>query len=89
MNMRLSNSEDTRTLKEILDDINSVAVEIQNYAACSLIQENLAEIWRRYGTAVEIEANIYDQCERHENCTVEVLTNSVTGQTSVGWWKNE
>lgn len=89
MELRLSNSEDTRTLKEILDDINSVAAEMQNYSAWSIIHEDIVEIWRRYGTAVEIEANIYDKCERHENCTVEVLTNSVTGKTSVGWWENE
>ena len=26
----------------------------------------------------EIEVNLYDICERHENCTVEVWSNSVT-----------
>ena len=35
------------------------------------------------------EVNIYDKCERYENCTVEVLTNSVTGEVSVGWWRND
>jgi hypothetical protein len=37
----------------------------------------------------EIEVNIYDREEIHENCTVQVLTNSVTGAVSVGWWDNE
>lgn len=37
----------------------------------------------------EIEVNIYDREEIHENCTVQVLTNSVTGEVSVGWWENE
>ena len=37
----------------------------------------------------EIEINIYDREEIHENCTVQVLTNSVTGEVSVGWWDNE
>ncbi len=35
----------------------------------------------------EIEVNIYDQEEIHHNCTVQVLTNSVTGEVSVGWWE--
>jgi hypothetical protein len=35
----------------------------------------------------EVEVNIYDREEIHENCTVQVLTNSVTGEVSVGWWE--
>ena len=31
----------------------------------------------------------YDKSEIHENCTVEVLTNTKTGAVSVGWWRNE
>lgn len=30
----------------------------------------------------------FDIEERHENCTVQILKNSVTGAESVGWWKN-
>lgn len=36
-----------------------------------------------------IETNIYDIEEIHENCTVQVLRNSLTGEVSVGWWENE
>ena len=35
------------------------------------------------------EINMFDDEEIHENCTVQVLTNSVTGETSVGWWRND
>lgn len=35
-----------------------------------------------------IETNLFDQEELYENCTVQVLTNSVTGECSVGWWEN-
>lgn len=35
----------------------------------------------------QTEVNIYDIEETYHNCTVQVLTNTVTGQTSVGWWK--
>jgi len=37
----------------------------------------------------ELEPNIYDIEEVHENCTVQVPKNSVTGAVSVGWWENE
>ena len=36
-----------------------------------------------------VETNLYNRREVHENCTVEILTNSVTGEISVGWWNNE
>ena len=35
-----------------------------------------------------IETNLVDQEELHTDCTVQVLTNSVTGECSVGWWEN-
>ena len=38
---------------------------------------------------LEFGVSIYDECERHENCVVEVWKNSVTGEVSVGWWENE
>ena len=36
-----------------------------------------------------IETSIFDIEEIYTNCTVQVLKNSVTGEISVGWWKNE
>lgn len=36
-----------------------------------------------------LTTNIYDTEEIHHGCTVQVLTNSVTGKTSVGWWKEK
>lgn len=36
-----------------------------------------------------IQTNMYDQEETHTNCTVQVLTNSVTGEVSIGWWENK
>lgn len=38
---------------------------------------------------MSVETNIYDTVERYENCTVEILTNSVTGEQSIGWWQND
>lgn len=39
--------------------------------------------------AVHIETNFFDQEELFTNCTVQVLTNTVTGEVSIGWWPNE
>lgn len=32
--------------------------------------------------------SFYDLEEIIENCTVQILTNSKTGETSIGWWRN-
>ena len=40
-------------------------------------------------TITHIETNIFDIEEIYPDCTVQVLRNSVTGEVSVGWWKNE
>lgn len=37
----------------------------------------------------KVESNVYDIENTYPNCTVQVLENSITGETSVGWWKNE
>lgn len=35
-----------------------------------------------------IKTNFYDKEETYPNCTVQVLTNTETGEVSVGWWEN-
>ncbi len=37
----------------------------------------------------KVSMNIFDKEEIYSNCTVQVLTNSVTGEVSIGWWKND
>lgn len=37
----------------------------------------------------QITTNIYDKEEIFRGCIVQVLRNSVTGDVSVGWWKEE
>lgn len=44
---------------------------------------------RKFGHISKIETNFYDKEEVYENCTVQVLSNTKTGDVSVGWWKNE
>lgn len=38
---------------------------------------------------ITVETNIYDTEEIHHGCIVQILRNSVTGDTSVGWWKEK
>ena len=44
---------------------------------------------RRRKEKVELLFDYYDKCETIENCTVQILTNTKTGETSVGWWRND
>lgn len=38
---------------------------------------------------LDVDIDIYDKEEIYPNCTVQVLTNTVTGKVSVGWWRND
>ena len=38
---------------------------------------------------VEMAVEFYDQSEIHHNCAVEIFTNSVTGDVSIGWWHED
>ena len=31
---------------------------------------------------------LFDKVETYENCTVQILSNSVTGEMSIGWYRN-
>ena len=45
--------------------------------------------WNRRQSEIKVETNFFDKEEIYPNCTVQVLTNTTTGEVSVGWWKNE
>lgn len=36
-----------------------------------------------------VTSGMFDQEELHENCTVQILKNSFTGEMSLGWWENK
>lgn len=54
-----------------------------------LIENNVRLVLDKPSEIVNVECNIYDKEEVFTNCTVQVLTNTVTGDVSVGWWKND
>jgi len=37
----------------------------------------------------KVETNLFDKSTTYTNCTVEIWENSVTGESSVGWYKTE
>ena len=45
------------------------------------------ELLRNKLTELPDEINLYNKRDVYENCTVEVLTNTDTGDVSVGWWQ--
>ena len=40
-------------------------------------------------TAVSVDMPIYNHEEIYPNCTVQIWSNTYTGQQSIGWWQNE
>lgn len=36
-----------------------------------------------------VQCNLFDERVVYPNCTVEIWRNSLTGDESVGWWRNE
>lgn len=52
--------------------------------------EIMGDVERMYEPElVKVATNMFDKEEIYQNCTVQVLTNTVTGEVSVGWWKND
>lgn len=37
---------------------------------------------------VENDIECYDSIEKYDDCTVEILINTKTGEQSIGWWQN-
>ena len=59
------------------------AAKIYGYAS----QGAATRAWnKRVPATIATEINLFDKEEIHHNCTVQVWTNTATGQTSIGWW---
>ena len=72
--------------QQIIDWLRDKAVRADNHSwqrMMSMAADRLAELDRP-----KVEVSFYDKEETYPNCTVQVLTNTVTGDVSVGWWKN-
>ena len=58
------------------------------YINGNISPEGAIRAWNRR-FQVRIDAPIFDREEIFTDCTVQVLTNSLTGEQSVGWWPNK
>ena len=57
--------------------------------ACGIYKQwkiSPAEAIRIWNTRTRITPAVFDRSEIFRGCTVQVLTNTATGATSVGWW---
>lgn len=88
------------TLKEALDTIakycketdcgrcqvrKSVLIGSEKYHWCGL-QMVTPKDWNDLPI---VETNLYDKRTVVKNATVEILENTKTGETSIGWWEND
>lgn len=84
--MNQTNSDFIHSLREYADwaegNIWEVPITLPD------VLRQAADLIEAQGKPILKSSNIFDQEEIHENCTVQVLKNSVTGECSVGWWKN-
>jgi len=54
----------------------------------SKLKEGMSKLKNFTNPKLEL-LSVYDEIETYTDCTVQVLTNSVTGNQSVGWWRND
>lgn len=79
-----------RDFDSLINDLEYAALAPDGHST-----EHIAELLSsaseviQYLTEPPVEILVYDREELYENCLVQVLTNSVTGETSVGFWPGE
>lgn len=59
------------------------------YGFCQECTEALKKFFEQSDIDPDIDCNIFNKSEVHNNCTVEIWENSNTGKMSVGWYDNE
>lgn len=81
---------DTMTRAELIETLQGMIEKASGYKHSVLLGYGmgLADALRLIkGEDIEgLVGNLFDVEEVHENCTVQVLRNSITGTVSVGWF---
>ena len=54
-----------------------------------LSQENRPDWCPLHKVPDESDIPIFDKETRIDNCTVQILENTETGEVSIGWWRND
>ena len=65
-----------------LKNISEGKKEYRDYFGREVMCPDLKEVF-------EVDTNIYDKATIYDDCTVQILENTVTGKVSVGWWRND
>ena len=76
----------------VCDMFNEDGFSPNDYCSRWEAWEEFADKMRRYvgnKRTEEIDIPSFDKETRIENCTVQILENTETGEVSVGWWRNE
>ena len=82
----------------VVDMLYNYAYMAETYMRKGLVKATVIQTLRKIISDVEkmnefeqvqVETNMFDKEEIYRDCTVQVLTNTVTGEVSVGWWKND
>ena len=76
-----------RTIRRLRERVRDL--EDENRVLSAQLKEARHPAFVAHGEIVTVEPAIYDEEERRENCTAQILRNSVTGAYSLGWWENE
>lgn len=74
---------------EIMDEDGVPSSPAEYAEARMMAAAALRMVKSNYIESEVVTSSVYDECETHENCTVEVWSNSETGETSVGWYKGK
>ncbi len=69
-------------------EYTALAPDIHSSEHISSLLEEASKVIR-YLSEPAVEILIFDREELYENCLVQVLKNSQTGETSIGFWPGE
>ena len=57
--------------------------------AMKMAYDTLMEKENEKEPTIKVETNMFNKSTIYTNCTVEVWENTVTGETSIGWYRTE
>lgn len=66
------------------------SIYVNGYELVDLLTDAIKELeeYEKIKSKPNVDIDIYDKEEIHENCTVQIWSNSKTGKCSIGWREN-
>ena len=86
----VTGSNEPRTafvLNDAADAIEELLAAVQKWNPVSEPPKEKGDYWCNVDDMMLDSIGVYNEEEIHENCTVQIWRNTVTGETSVGWWQ--